>query len=135
MRDRSMRNILVAEVTPEDGQHLIRCLQPFGLRVCLATTNEEVFQLLHTRIFRWAIVAAERITGREMLIARLACIPTIQYVIALGPAGDLDLEVRCRVAGAQAYLARPVNTGMLAVSLNLPIPDETAANTMIGAKQ
>ncbi len=132
MWDRSLRNILAAEATSENGQHLLRCLKPFGFRVCLATTHEEVFELLQTRIFRRAIVAAELTSGREMLISRLASLPAIQYVIAIGPAGDMDMEARCRIAGAQAYLGRPVSTEMLATSMKLPIPDEAAVDKTIG---
>ncbi len=132
MRDRSHRNILAAEATTENGQHLLRCLKPFGFRVCLATTYEEVFHLLQTRIFQRAIVAAELTSGREILISRLASLPAVQCIIAIGPAGDMDMEARCRVAGAQAYLGRPVSTEMLAVSMKLPMPDEAAIETRIG---
>lgn len=132
MQERNHRVILAVEASVENGRHLMQCLMPLEFSVCLATSREEVFGWLRRRIFRRAIVAAELAVGREMMIARLARLPAMKCLIAVGPPGDMDLEARCLVAGAKTYLSRPVSTELLAATMRVPMPSAPVSSTIIG---
>jgi DNA-binding response OmpR family regulator len=118
--ERNRGAVLVAEADPKDARQLVSYLLTMDLDVYLAISLEEVFRWLHRRVFQRAIVAAELTIGGEILIARLAHLPAIRCLIAVGPAGDMEMEARCREAGAKAYLGRPVTPEILATLLGVP---------------
>lgn len=112
--------VLVAEADPKDARQLVSTLLAMDLDVYLAISMEEVFRWLHRRVFQRAVIAAELTIGGEMLIARLARLPAVKCLVAVGPAGDMEMEARCRAAGAKAYLGRPVTPEILAAMLGVP---------------
>ncbi len=120
MVERNRCAVLVAEADPKDARQVVTCLLELGMEVYLAMSKEDVFRWLHRRVFRRAVVAAELTIGGEMLVARLARLSAITRLIAVGPAGDLEVEARCRSAGAKAYIGRPVNVEMLGALLGVP---------------
>jgi len=115
------RAVLAAEIVPAEAEHLVRCLVRLGHPVRLATTGAEALALLRREIFDQAVVAAGLKLDGLPLLAWLSRLPAPGWIVAIGPAGDVDAEVRARSFGAAAYLTRPVSTEALAVALRLPI--------------
>lgn len=123
MVERERRAVLLAEANPKFARQATDCLVGMGLSVCMAMSCEEVFRWLHRRVFEQVIVAAELMTGGETLIARLARLPSITCLIAVGPAGDAEMETRSRTAGATTYLHRPLVAETLAKTLGKLEPE------------
>lgn len=119
------QSLLAAEASPA-AQELLRCLRPLGARVALATSAEEALRALRREVFRRAVVAIEIALDGEPLLARLSRLSSLECLVAIGPGGDAAAEGAARVAGAQAYLARPVTTGLLSRALGLPWPGRAA---------
>jgi len=120
--------ILAAEARREDAQHLLECLQPLGWIVRRATSTRQVMTLLRREIFEKMVVAAEMTLDGKPLLMRLASLPALRRLIAIGPGGEPAMERRARIAGADMYLARPVTTDALAVALGLSVRS-TASGT------
>ena len=114
--------ILAAEPRPEHAEHLLRCLLPLGQTVRLARTAEAALALLRREMFDRAAVAVELATEDGPLLARLSRLPSLQFLVALGPNGDPGPELRARSWGAQSYLVRPVSVEALAAALRARVP-------------
>lgn len=119
MTSTSRRAILAADVNVEQTRQLIQSLAPLGLRVFPAISVSQVLELLRHKVFAEAIVAVEFTCAGQPLLSRLARLPAMRDLVAIGPAGDLEAERLARESGASAYLGRPVNTESLASVLQI----------------
>jgi ActR/RegA family two-component response regulator len=106
-------SILAAEYTVQHIRNLARSLRPFGMETYLASSLEQVVDRLRYHCFHQAIVAVEFEVGGELLLARLARLPAMERLIAVGPPDNWPLEAAARTAGAKAYLSRPVTVESL----------------------
>ncbi len=114
-------SILAAEINAAAAEHLLRCLEPLGRPVFLATSCQQVLEGLRRQVFRRAAVAAELVLDGELLLARLSRLSVLEHLAALGPGGSADVEKRARRAGARVYVPRPVTTELLSKALRLPL--------------
>jgi CheY-like chemotaxis protein len=112
--------ILAAEPTLAGARNLVQCLSGLRLPVRLAMSSSDIIDLLRREVFTRAVVASEFMIDGEPAIARLTRLPMLERVVAIGPAGNADLEMQARRAGAQAYLTRPVSAESLARALAIP---------------
>ncbi len=112
-----VETVLAIEVEPEHASHLARCLAVTGLACRAAASATEALRLLRSEIFDGAVVAVELGLDEASILARISRLPATRFLLATGPADDLDMERRARAAGANAYLPRPVDAEMLATSL------------------
>ena len=109
--------ILGAEAGAGEAAQLKRVLQSLGQRVHLVTSGEQILEIIRREIFEQAIVACELVIADQPALAYLARLPSLERLLATGPSGDVDMEIRARSAGADAYLPRPVSTVSLARAL------------------
>lgn len=114
--------ILTAEPDANAAMRLTKSLSLLGYQVELARAPEEVMALIRKNIFRRAIVAVELSLEGQNILARLAQLPSMKYLIATGPAKDCQAETNARLAGANLYLPRPVTMESLAKALWEPAP-------------
>jgi len=112
--------ILAAEPDPMDSARLSRSLVLLGYSPETATSAEEVLKLIRRRMYQRAIVAIELTWQGEPILVRLARLPSMRAVLAIGPAGDPEMETLARLSGADAYLARPVTIDSLSKALWVP---------------
>lgn len=108
-----MRTILVLEANPQDALNMKRRLTAMGLRVHVATLVQQAIEFLQCEIFDGAVVGTELNIGEEPAISFLGRLPSVRFIVATGPPGDVEMERRARLAGARAYLPRPVTTESL----------------------
>ena len=108
--------VLILEAPPT-AQRLGRYLEAIGLRVRVATSSRQAMQLLRSDIFDRAIVSVELGMDETAILSRLASLPATRVLVATGPAGDPELERRAGAAGANVYLARPLDVEALAQAL------------------
>ena len=108
-----VKKVLAVEIEPEHASHLARCLAAMGLAFRVAASAAEAMRLLRREVFDGAVVAAELGLEEGAILARLSCLPATRFLLATGPADDVDLERRARAAGADAYLPRPVDATTL----------------------
>lgn len=113
--------ILAAEAGRDEAELLWKCLVPLGRVVRLASSHEAAVALLRRELFQRAVVAVELAEDGVALLARVSRLPSVQWLVALGPA-DPETEIQARAAGASAYVARPATTRALATALRLPLP-------------
>ena len=109
--------VLAAEIGPNEADRLRECLSPLVGGVRLATSAEQVLERVREETFQRAVVATELVLQGKLVLARLADLPSIRRLIAVGPGGDGEMERRARGAGACAYVGRPVSTRALALAL------------------
>lgn len=121
------KTILAVEPELIDATNLTNCLVKLGVIVRTATLVEQTMQFLRGHIFDAAVVAAELSIDHEPMLAYLRRLPTIETIVATGPGNDWELERRARLAGADAYLPRPVSPEMLEMVLGRPV-DRLAPN-------
>ena len=117
--------ILAAETNGQDARHLLRSLTPLGRPVRLATTTQDVLELLRREIFIAAVAAVEMALDGEPMLARLARLPSLEHLVAVGPVGEMNWRNLAYRAGAETCLTRPVTTEALAGALGLEIPSVT----------
>jgi len=101
--------VLVVEPRSADARRLRWCLTAMGFASRAATSVEQAMRLLRTQVFDGAIVAAEPGLGEAPLLARVRQLPATRFLAATGVAGDREAERLVRLAGAGAYLPRPVS--------------------------
>ena len=119
--------ILGAEASPTDARRLNRILQGISSSFHVADSPERTLQLLRTRVFDQAVVAAELTINGETLLQLLSHLPSPEHLIAIGPPGDAYLENAARRAGARAYLTRPLIADKIHQALRPSHPDEPRA--------
>ncbi len=105
--------ILVAEVNRVEAKRLARALKALNCTVCVADSSEQVIKLLRNEVFDAGLVAVELQIDQDSVLAYLSRILAMRYLAGVGSADDPSAEVRARLAGAQAYLPRPVTSEML----------------------
>lgn len=108
--------ILVVDDDPGNRDLLSRRLCQQGFTVQAVESGEEALRQLHNEPFDLLLldVVMPGIDGDEVL-ARLKADPVLRHlpVIMLSALDEMDLVVRCILAGAEDYLAKPVNTVLL----------------------
>ena len=109
--------ILVGEANTIEASRLLRSLALLGYRVLLATSAEQVLGMIRRHVLMQAVVATELTFDGEPILARLARLPSMKRLIATGPAGNSEIEMRGRLCGADLYLPRPVTIEGLAKAL------------------
>ena len=119
--------ILGAEASPTDARRLHRLLQGLSSSFHVADSVEQTLQLLQTRVFDQAVVAAELTVNGQTLLQLLSHLPSPEHLIAIGPPGDDYLETAARRAGARAYLTRPLIANQIQEALRPSPPDEPRA--------
>ncbi|MHC4983920.1 MAG: hypothetical protein ACYTF6_12240 [Planctomycetota bacterium] len=113
--------ILAAEHDNQSAKELAEVLAALGYDVYPAASATEAMAVMRSAILRAAVVAVELALGEEPLLLRLSCLPAIERLVAIGPAGDGETELTARLAGASAYVARPATTEKLADALSAPV--------------
>lgn len=111
--------VLVAEAVSEEAVFLESLLRSWGRDVCTASSVDEVLRIVRREFVQQAVIATELALAGQMLLARLAALPSLEQLIAIGPAGRPDIERRARLAGADVFLPRPVSVERLAQALNM----------------
>jgi CheY-like chemotaxis protein len=119
--------VLVVEPNLADAKHLVSCLTRLRQPVRLAMSAADAIDALRREVFDRVVVAAEMTLDGEPLLDRLARLPMLRRIVAIGPAGDADLEVRARTAGAHVYMTRPAGQDELARALAVPGHADTRA--------
>jgi len=109
--------VLVGEVNPADSEWIRQLLSRTGRSSHQVGTAEEVLAALRGEIFTQAVIGVELTLGSQPVLSMLSQLPAITKLIGTGPAGDADAERRCRLAGANVYLSRPVDPAALAKAL------------------
>lgn len=115
-------NILIGEADARNAARLFRALILLGHRPALAMSSRQLVKMIGAQIFRHAIVAAELTIEGDPVLARLSRLPCMERLIALGQAGNVDMESRARLAGADMFLPRPVAIESLAKALQIRVP-------------
>ena len=105
--------ILVAEINLAKAKRLARALKSLSCTVRVASSSEEVIKLLRTEVFHKGIVAVEMQIGKDLMLAYLSRLLAVRCLVGVGSGDDPDAELHSRLAGAQAYLPRPVTPEML----------------------
>ncbi len=113
MSKQNEKPVLVAEINVAEAEHLARELARFYRQARLATSTEQILEVLRSEILHEAIVAVELDIDHKPVLAHLAGLPSFDFIVAVGPANEAEMEIRARVAGAQVYLPRPVTSQML----------------------
>lgn len=119
--------ILAAEPDSVDAERLSSTLRRLGQPVQVATSAQQVLGLMRRQMFDQAVIAAELVMDGQSLLAYLSELPLIDHLVAVGPAGDLQTERSARLAGAGAYLVRPVTEEALTGALFCQCPDKIRA--------
>ncbi len=113
MSKQNKKPILVAEINATEAEHLARELARFSRQTRLASSTEQILEVLRSEILHEAIVAVELDIDHKPVLAHLAGLPSFDFIVAVGPANEAEMEIRARAAGAQVYLPRPVTSEML----------------------
>ena len=116
--------VLVAEPISDQAFFLESLLRSWGRDVCTVASVDEVLQVVRRECVQQAVIATELVLAGQMLVARLAALPSLQRLIAVGPAGRPEIERQARLAGADVFLPRPVPVERLAQALDMPVPAE-----------
>lgn len=109
--------ILAAESDPGHAGRLFRSLALLGYRAELASSGRDAMDLIRRNLFCGAVVAAELTYENEPVISRLAKLPSVKCLIAIGTSNDPEMERHARQLGADVYLTRPVTIEALAKAL------------------
>jgi len=117
---RGETTILAAEPDPVESARLSRSLVLLGYSPETAASADGVLELIRRRMYERAVIAIELTWQGKPVVVRLARLPSVREVVALGPAGDPEMETLARLSGADAYLARPVTIESLSKVLWVP---------------
>lgn len=117
MDSRTDNRVLVAEIDPRHARRLRRILRALGCPVLTADSGGQALALLRGHLVSLAVVAVELEFRGELLLDRLAQLPTVQGLVAIGEDRDAVMERRARSAGARVYLPRPVAPAAIAAAL------------------
>jgi len=125
------REILAAEHDNRSAKDLSEVLAALGYDVYPAASAEEAMAVMRSVVLRAAVVAVELALGEEPVLSRLSHLPAIERLVAIGPAGDAEMEMLARLSGASAYVSRPATSEKLAAALSAPAsaPSGTARRT------
>jgi len=117
MQMRQDKPILLAEIMPDSAISLAGLLRLLGYRVCPAQDSDSALLVLRREVVHSAIVAVELTYRGRPLLARVAALPSMRNLLAVGPAGQARWELRARRAGAGQYFPRPVDPQRLTQTL------------------
>ena len=113
--------VLIAEAGSKEAAFLEGLLRRWGRGVRMAASANEVLRIVRQEVIQQGIVATELTTAGEMILARLALLPSMKRLVAVGPGGRPDIERQARLAGANVFLPRPVAAEKLAWALDMSI--------------
>ena len=119
MIQRRGNTVLLAEPISDNAFFLESLLRSWGRDVCMAASVDEVLQIMRREFIQQAVIATELVSAGQMLVARLAALPSLQRLIAVGPVGRPEIEREARLAGADVFLPRPVPVERLAQALDM----------------
>lgn len=111
--------VLLAETSPQSAADLAAMLRCLGYRPRLAGTVEMVLGVLRTEIVDTAVVAVELTDRDQPILARLAALPSLRLLLAVGPPDVASWELCARRAGAGVYLPRPMTLERLTQALGV----------------
>ncbi len=114
--------VLVADPHAAQAAGLGRRLRRMGHEVCVVTTANDALDRMRREVLNQAVVAVELALNGKPILARLARLPALECLVAIGPGGDVAMERLARCCGAHVYLPRPVATESLAMALRVPVP-------------
>lgn len=118
------RLILGVEIGPVEAGKLERTLRELAQPIRVVDSAAAAIRLVRCHLFYRAVVAAELAIEGRSLLDYLLRLPAMESVVAIGPAGNVGVEIKARLAGAGAYLPRPVTSHMLARALGLQVSQE-----------
>jgi len=110
----------VALVADEGEAEVIQtaaAVELLGFRVRTATSAGATLDVLRSDVVSVALVGVELTLGGELLLRRISALPSIRWLVAIGPGFRVDLEHAARCGGADVYLSRPVSPWQVAWSL------------------
>ena len=123
---RRKNTVLIAEPISDEAFFLESLLRSWGREVAAVASVDEALQILRREFVQQAVIATELVSAGQMLVARLAALPSLQRLIAIGPAGRPEVERLARLAGADVFLPRPAPIERLAQALDMSAPAEVA---------
>jgi len=129
MVPRRGNSVLVAEPISDEAVFLESLLRSWGRDVCVAASVEEVLRIVRRQFVQQAVIATELASAGQTLVARLAVLPSLRRLIAVGPAGRPEIERQARLAGADVFLPRPLPVERLAQALGMSASAEVVKQT------
>jgi ActR/RegA family two-component response regulator len=109
--------ILVADGTEAEAIQTAAAVELLGFRVRIAASTRATLDVLRNDVVSAAFVGVELTLGGELLLRRVSALPSIRWLVAIGPGFRADLEHAARCGGADVYLSRPVSPEQVAWSL------------------
>jgi len=109
--------VLVADGTEAEAIRTAAAVELLGFRVRTAASTRAALDVLRSDVVSAALVCVELILGGELLLRRISALPSIRWLVAIGPGFRVDLERAARRGGADVYLSRPVSPEQVAWSL------------------
>ena len=109
--------VLVADGIEAEAIQIAAAVELLGFRVRTATSAMVTLDVLRSDVISTALVDVELALGGELLLRRISALPSIRWLVAIGPGFRVDLEHAARCGGADVYLSRPVSPEQVAWSL------------------
>jgi len=109
--------VLVADGTEAEAIRTAAAVELLGFRVRTAASTRAALDVLRSDVVSAALVGVELIVGDGLLLRRVSALPSIRWLVAIGPGLRADLEQAARCGGANVYLSRPVSPERIAWSL------------------
>jgi len=111
--------VLVADGIEAEAIQVAAAVELLGFRVRTATSATVTLDVLRSDVISTALVGVELALGDELLLRRISALPSIRWLVAIGPGFRVDLERAARRGGADVYLSRPVSPEQVAWSLGV----------------
>lgn len=109
--------VLVADGIEAEAIRTAAALELLSFRVRIATSAGSALDVLRSDVISAAFVGVELILGGRLLLKRISALPSIRWLVAVGPGSRVDLEHAARRGGADVYMSRPVSPEQVARSL------------------
>ena len=109
--------VLVADGIEAEAIQTAAALELLSFRVRIATSAGSTLDVLRSDVVSAAFVGVELVLGGELLLRWVSALPSIRWLVAVGPGYRVDLEHAARRGGADVYLSRPVSPEQVAWSL------------------
>ena len=111
--------VLVADEIEAEAIRTAAAVELLGFRVRTAASAMATLDVLRSDVVSAALVGVELTLGDELLLKRVSALPSIRWLVAIGPGFRVDLEHAARCGGADVYLSRPVSPEQVAWSLGV----------------
>ena len=113
--------VLVADGVEAEAIRTAAAVELLGFRVRTAVSARAALDVLRSDLVSMALVGVELALGDELLLKRVSALPSIRWLVAIGPGFRVDLEHAARRGGADVYLSRPVSPEQVAWSLGASV--------------